>query len=72
MLMSVIKAATRPAIVNMVAKVYPVLFPLTFLIALLQSSSTSCWATRPAFARPTSLIVAASSLVLGGTLALDL
>ena len=35
MLMSVIKAATRPTIVNMVAKVYiPVLFPLTFLIAL--------------------------------------
>ena len=70
MLMSVIKAATRPTIVNMVAKVYiPVLFPLTFLIAQSAVKLDQMLGFQAGFLpEPTNLIVAASSLVLGGIL----
>ena len=70
MLMSIIKAATRPTIVNMVAKVYiPVLFPLTFLIALSALKLDEILGFKAGFLpQPTHLIVAGSSLILGGVL----
>ena len=70
MLRSVIKAATRPTIVNMVAKVYiPVLFPLTFLIALSALKLDVLLGFEAGFLpEPTHFVVAAISLVSGGVL----
>ncbi len=70
MLMSVIKAATRPTILNMVAKVYiPVLFPLTFLIAL-SAVKIDHWLGFDAgfLPEPANFVVAGASLVLGAVL----
>ena len=75
MLMSVIKAATRPTIVNMVAKVYiPVLFPLTFLIALTAVTLDGLLGFEAGFLpSPANFIVAGVSLVSGlVALAVDL
>jgi protein-S-isoprenylcysteine O-methyltransferase Ste14 len=70
MLMSIIKAATRPTILNMVAKVYiPVLFPLTFLIALSSIKIDALLGFEAGFLpEPTHFIVAGTSLVLGAFL----
>ena len=60
----------RPTILNMVAKVYiPVLFPLTFLIALTAVKLDALLGFSSGFLpQPQNLGIAASSLVLGGVL----
>lgn len=70
MLTSIIKAATRPTILNMVAKVYiPVLFPLTFIIALAALKLDALLGFDGGFLpQPTHLVVAAFSIVAGAVL----
>ena len=64
---SIIRAALRPTILNMVAKVYiPVLFPLTFLIALL-SMKLDAWLGFEGglLPSPANYTIAGVSFVLG-------
>ena len=70
MLTSIIKAATRPTILNMVAKVYiPVLFPLTFIIALAAHKLDALLGFDGGFLpQPTHLVVATFSIVAGAVL----
>ena len=67
---SIFRAALRPTIIHMVAKVYvPVLFPLTFLIALLALKVDSVLGFEGGFLpSPLNFIIAAISFVLGGVL----
>ena len=68
--MSIIRAALRPTILNMVAKVYiPVLFPLTFLIALMAIKLDAFMGFNQGFLpAPTNYYVGLCSFVLGGVL----
>jgi len=67
---AIFRAVLRPTILNMVAKVYiPVLFPLTFLIALCAIEMDKVLGFGSGFLpEPTHYLVAASSLVLGAVL----
>jgi len=67
---SIFRAALRPTIINMVAKVYvPVLFPLTFLIALMALKLDSVLGFEGGFiSSPTNYFVAGISFVLGAVL----
>ncbi len=67
---AIFRAVLRPTILNMVAKVYiPVLFPLTFLIALTAVELDGLLGFGSGFLpEPTHLAIAAMSLVLGGVL----
>ena len=67
---SIFRAALRPTIINMVAKVYvPVLFPLTFLIALMAVKIDAILGFKSGFIpQETNLLVAAASFMLGGVL----
>ena len=67
---AIFRAVLRPTILNMVAKVYiPVLFPLTFLIALTAVELDALMGFGSGFLpEPQNLAIAASSLVLGGVL----
>jgi len=66
-MMSIIHAALRPTILNMVAKVYiPVLFPLTFLIALLATKLDGLLGFNDGFLpQPANYGVALGSFILG-------
>ena len=68
--MSIIRAALRPTILNMVAKVYiPVLFPLTFLIALLAVKLDALLGFNQGFfTTPTNYYVGLATFILGGVL----
>jgi protein-S-isoprenylcysteine O-methyltransferase Ste14 len=68
--MSIVHAALRPTILNMVAKVYiPVLFPLTFLIALASIKMDGLLGFNDGFlSTPANYGVALGSFVLGGVL----
>ena len=65
--MTILRAALRPTILNMVAKVYiPVLFPLTFLIALLALKLDAFMGFNEGFLPvPLNYMIGAGSLVLG-------
>ena len=67
---AIFRAILRPTILNMVAKVYiPVLFPLTFLIALSAVKLDELLGFGSGFLpEPTHLAIAATSLVVGGVL----
>jgi protein-S-isoprenylcysteine O-methyltransferase Ste14 len=67
---NIIRAALRPTILHMVAKVYiPVLFPLTFLIALTAMKMDEFLGFGQGFIEePINYIMAAGSLVLGAVL----
>lgn len=67
---AIFRAALRPTILNMVAKVYiPVLFPLTFLIALMALKLDVIFGFEGGFLPDsTHLIVAAGSFILGAIL----
>ena len=67
---AIFRAALRPTILNMVAKVYiPVLFPLTFLIALMALKLDAMLGFDGGFLPdPVHLAVAAGSLILGAVL----
>ena len=67
---SIFRAALRPTILNMVAKVYsPVLFPLTFLIALSAVWLDNAMGMSGGFLpEPANLGIAAGSFVIGGIL----
>ena len=67
---SIFRAALRPTIINMVAKVYvPVLFPLTFLIALMALKIDVLLGFKGGFIpQPANLFVGAISFLLGGAL----
>jgi len=67
---SIFRAALRPTIINMVAKVYvPVLFPLTFLIALMALKLDAVLGFEAGFLpQPANLFIAAGTFVLGGVL----
>ena len=67
---SIFRAAFRPTILNMVAKVYiPVLFPLTFLIALGALHLDAAFGLEGGFLpEPMNLGVAAGSLLTGAVL----
>ncbi len=67
---SIFRAALRPTILNMVAKVYiPVLFPLTFLIALGALHLDAALGLDGGFLpEPANLAVAAGSLFAGAVL----
>jgi protein-S-isoprenylcysteine O-methyltransferase Ste14 len=69
-MMSIVHAALRPTILNMVAKVYvPVLFPLTFLIALASIKMDGLLGFNDGFLpTPANYGVALGSFVLGGVL----
>lgn len=69
-MIAIFRAALRPTILNMVAKVYiPVLFPLTFLIALLALKLDVVLGFESGFLPyPYHIIAGAISLVLGATL----
>ena len=69
-MISVFRAALRPTIINMVAKVYiPVLFPLTFLIALMAIKIDTFLGFKSGFLPPDqTFILAGSSFVIGGIL----
>ena len=68
--MTILRAALRPTILNMVAKVYiPVLFPLTFIIALMALRIDALLGFNDGFIpEPLNYAVGASSLVLGAAL----
>ena len=68
--MTILRAALRPTILNMVAKVYiPVLFPLTFLIALLATKLDIFLGFKEGFLpSPANYWIALGSLVLGTVL----
>lgn len=68
--MTLLRAALRPTILNMVAKVYiPVLFPLTFLIALLALKIDALLGFHDGFLpTPLNYAIGASSLILGTAL----
>ena len=67
---NIIRAALRPTILHMVAKVYiPVLFPLTFMIALIALKMDEALGFGEGFLpEPTHYTVAACSFVLGAIL----
>ena len=67
---AIFRAALRPTILNMVAKVYiPVLFPLTFLIALMALKLDAMLGFDGGFLPdPAHLAIAAGSLILGAVL----
>jgi protein-S-isoprenylcysteine O-methyltransferase Ste14 len=64
---AIFRAVLRPTILNMVAKVYiPVLFPLTFLIALIALKLDAILGFEAGFLpQPAHLFIAAASLLLG-------
>ena len=68
--MNILRAALRPTILNMVAKVYiPVLFPLTFIIALMAKKIDSLLGFNQGFLpTPLNYGIASGSLVLGAIL----
>ena len=68
--MTILRAALRPTILNMVAKVYiPVLFPLTFLIALLALKIDALLGFNDGFLpNPLNYVVGAFSLIVGTAL----
>jgi len=68
--MTILRAALRPTILNMVAKVYiPVLFPLTFIIALMALKIDALLGFNDGFIpEPLNYAVGAFSLVLGAAL----
>ena len=68
--MTILRAALRPTILNMVAKVYiPVLFPLTFLIALLALKIDALLGFNEGFLpNPLNYFVGAFSLIVGTAL----
>ena len=68
--MTILRAALRPTILNMVAKVYiPVLFPLTFLIALMALKIDALMGFNHGFLPvPLNYGIGLSSLVLGAIL----
>ena len=68
--MTILRAALRPTILNMVAKVYiPVLFPLTFLIALLALKIDALLGFNEGFLpNPLNYVVGAFSLIVGTAL----
>ncbi len=67
---AIFRAALRPTILNMVAKVYiPVLFPLTFLIALMALKLDAIFGFEGGLLpEPVHLVVAAGSIALGAVL----
>ena len=68
--MTILRAALRPTILNMVAKVYiPVLFPLTFLIALTALKLDALMGFNEGFLPvPLNYMIGLSSLILGALL----
>ncbi len=68
--MTILRAALRPTILNMVAKVYiPVLFPLTFLIALTALKLDALMGFNEGFLPvPLNYVIGFSSLILGALL----